>query len=175
MNPKHLLILLALLLARPAVAGPGHDHGDEAPKAAPSALPRFTASSELFELVGMLEGKTLTLYLDRVDSNEPVTNATLELELAGAPLKPRPLADGSYRVELAAAPPAGVLPLTATVTVGEEADLLAGELDLHADAPEEQGHGERKPWLLWGGLGLLGLVGTAAGLRLRAKRLGGAA
>ncbi len=173
MNPKHLLILLALLLARPAFAGPGHDHGDAAPKTAAPAQPRFAASSELFELVGVLEGKALTLYLDRADSNEPVTTATLELELAGAKLKPQPQADGSFRAELAAVPAAGVHPITATVTAGEDADLLAGELDLHVEAHDGHEHFEWKRTGLWFGLGLLGLIGAATALRLRRK--GGAA
>jgi len=173
MNPKHLLIVLALLLARPAFAGPGHDHGDGPHTTATPAQPRFVASSELFELVGVLEGKALTLYLDRADSNEPVTAATLELELAGAQLKPQPQADGSFRVELAALPAAGVHPITATVTAGEDADLLAGELDLHADANEEHEHFNWQRAGLWIGLGLLGLLGAVAVLRLRQK--GGAA
>ncbi|MFO1250957.1 MAG: hypothetical protein U1E77_07415 [Inhella sp.] len=96
MNPKHLLIALALLPVHPAWAGPGHDHDHDhdAPRASAPAQPRFVASSELFELVGVLDGKALTLYLDRADSNEPVTAATLELELAGAKLSrnPRPTA-----------------------------------------------------------------------------------
>lgn len=169
MNPKHLLILLALLLACPAFAGPGHDHGDEAPKTAAPAQPRFAAHSELFELVGVLEGKALTLYLDRADSNEPVTTATLELELAGATLKPRPQADGSFRAELATVPAAGVHPVTATVTAGEEADLLAGELDLHVAAADEHAHFDWQRAGLWSGLAVLGLIGAGTALRLRRK------
>ena len=177
MNLKHLLIALALLLPHslvlPAWADPGHDHDHDAPRASAPAQPRFVASSELFELVGVLDGKALTLYLDRAESNEPVTAATLELELAGARLKPQPQADGSFRAELAAVPAAGVHPVTATVMAGEDADLLAGELDLHAEAHE--GHQPRY-WKRLGlgvGAAMLALIGAGTALRLRQK--GGAA
>ena len=65
-----------------ALAGDGHDHG-EAP-AAPSgpAMPRFAATSDLFELVGVLDGAQLSLYLDHSADNRPVADAQLELDLA---------------------------------------------------------------------------------------------
>ncbi|MBH9576584.1 hypothetical protein [Inhella proteolytica] len=175
MNPQHLLIALALLLVHPTWAGPGHDHDHDhdAPNASAPAQPRFVASSELFELVGVLEGKALTLYLDRADSNAPVTAATLELELAGAQLKPQPQADGSFRAELAAVPAAGVHAVTATVMAGEDADLLAGELDLHGQAHEEHEPRNWKRLGLWAGFALLALIGAGTALRMRQK--GGAA
>ena len=59
------LALIFTLLSQLAIAGPGHDHGDTAPQASGSALPRFTATSEDLELVGILNGKLVTLYLNR--------------------------------------------------------------------------------------------------------------
>ena len=44
-----------------ALAGEGHDHGDAPAPVAGPALPRFTAVSELFELVGVLVVGTLSL------------------------------------------------------------------------------------------------------------------
>ena len=74
-----------------------------APAAAPAqAAPRFTLDSELFELVGVVNGHTLALYLDRADDNRPVPGAQLELELAGQRLPVTPVGDGEYRAELAA-------------------------------------------------------------------------
>ena len=57
------LCLAVVLLgnALPAIAGDGHDHGDAAPAATGTALPRFAAVSETFELVGVLDGKQVTL------------------------------------------------------------------------------------------------------------------
>lgn len=173
MKPQTFFPLLALLAALQAQAGPGHDHGDETPKASGVALPRFAASSELFELVGVLEGKTLTLYLDRAASNEPVPQAELALEFAGAQLNPKAQADGSFVVELVKAPGEGVHAVTATVTVGDEADLLAGELDLHGEAHDDHDHDTRN-WWVWGALGLSLLLGAGFAL-IRRRRAGGAA
>ena len=65
MKSTHLLAALSLAVlllgtSMSATAGEGHDHGDAAPAAAGTALPRFAAVSETFELVGVLDGKTIT-------------------------------------------------------------------------------------------------------------------
>ena len=131
------LIAAASLGLSPAVrAGDGHDHGEAAPVASGPALPRFAAVSETFELVGVVRGKQVTLYLDRADDNAPVTDAVIELEIGGAKLKAEKHED-VYEVTLPAEPKPGVLPITATVTAGKEVDLLAAELDIH-----EEAHGE---------------------------------
>ncbi len=173
-----LLALVALAAAPQAQAGPGHDHGDEAPANTGVVLPRLAMTSEAFELVGVLNGKTLTLYLDRAATNEPVPKADIELEFAGAKLTPKAQADGSFVLELPQALGEGAHTFTATVTAGDEADLLAGELDLHGDAPhaDEHAHWDWKRWgvaLLGGGLGLAALV--AFQRRKRASTFGAAA
>jgi len=134
----HRLVAMALLLALPglALAHDGHDHGDSAPAATAAALPRFTAESESFELVGVLDGRRLTLYLDRFADNSPVRDARLELQLGDEKLVPAPHGEGEFEVLLAAAPVPGMLPVTATVTAGTETDLLAGDFDLHAPQAE---------------------------------------
>ena len=171
MNYKPLLLALALSSA--ALAGPGHDHGDAPPTASGPSLPRFAASSDLFELVGVLDGRTLTLYLDQADTNAPVLKAQIELELAGSKIAVQAQADGSYRSELAELPPGEVLPVTATVTAADTVDLLAAELHLpHAHADE---HGHHNTWR-WGAaaaalLTLLGL-GAFAVQRRRARGFG---
>jgi hypothetical protein len=159
MNTK--LLLLSLALSSAALAGPGHDHGDAPPTASGPSLPRFAASSDLFDLVGVLDGKTLTLYLDQADTNAPVLKAQIELELAGAKLAVQAQPDGSYRSELVDMPQGEVLPVTATVTAGDNVDLLAAELHMpHADADEHEHH---SAWR-WGAAaaGLLALLGLGA-------------
>lgn len=148
MKLKHLLpaLLFGSALLGPVWAGPGHDHGDEAPTASGPSLPRFVAQSDSFELVGVLDGKTITLYLDQAASNVPVTKAQLEIEFAGTKLQAVAQPDGSFRVELPQAPKPGVIPITATVSTESDADLLAGELDLHGEAGEEP-HVHRRNWL----------------------------
>lgn len=186
-HPLAVLSLAALLLGTGmrAIAGDGHDHGDAAPAATGTALPRFAAVSETFELVGVLDGKQVTLYLDRFADNAPVRGAQVELDIAGAKFKAETSrgrqGEDTYQVTLKDVPKPGVLPITATVTAGTEVDLLAGELDLHEEAhSEEPVHASSwKELARWAAGGLVGLaVLVLGGRRLmssRPLRAGGAA
>ncbi len=88
--------------------------------------------------MGVLDGRQLTLYLDRAADNAPVIGAQIELEIGGAPHKleiggaphKATVQDEVYALTLPAAPQPGVLPVTATVTAGAEMDLLAAELEI---------------------------------------------
>ena len=122
------------MFASDFVGNDGHDHGDAAPATSGPALPRFAAVSELFELVGVLNGQRLTLYLDRADDNSPVTEAQIELEIAGKKFKAVKHGADEFEVVLPEVPKPGVLPITATVSAGTDTDLLAGELDIHEAA-----------------------------------------
>jgi hypothetical protein len=186
-HPLAALSLAALLLGTGmrAIAGDGHDHGDAAPAATGTALPRFAAVSETFELVGVLDGKQVTLYLDRFADNAPVRGAQIELDIAGVKFKAEASkgqqGEDTYQVTLKDAPKPGVLPITATVTAGTEVDLLAGELDLHEEAHTEEPVHARS-WKELAGWAAGGLVALAAlvfgGRRLmsaRQLRGGGAA
>jgi hypothetical protein len=176
-----LLLMLAWPLAQ-ARADEGHDHGEAAPTAEGPALPRFTAVSELFELVGVLDGRRLTLYLDHAASNAPVKAAKLELEVAGArvPVQPKADSEGEFEVMLAAVPQAGVIAVTATVLAGQDSDLLAGELDIHDHAAAPAAQAAPGAWQAlagWGVAGLLALVLLGLGLNRwrQAQRAGSAA
>jgi hypothetical protein len=179
------LLVATLLVSLPAWAGEGHDHGDAAPAAGGEALPRFTAESETFELVGVLSGKQITLYLDRFADNSPVRDAQIELEIGGATFKAQAArgrqGEDEYEVVLPEAPKAGVLPITITVTAGNEADLLAAELDIHEPAhAAEAAH--THSWTAYAGwavagigaLALLAWLGRRV-LSARSVRAGGAA
>jgi hypothetical protein len=165
------MLFAAALAAPPALAGEGHDHGDAAPTAAGQALPRFSAESETFELVGVLSGKQITLYLDRFADNSPVRDAQIELEIGGKKYKAQASkgqqGDDEYEVVLPAVPKEGVWPVTATVTAGNEVDLLAGELDIHAAAhANEAAHTHSQTeYAAWGAGGLAALVLLAWGGR----------
>jgi hypothetical protein len=175
------LFVAALLAAPSAWAGEGHDHGDAAPAAAGVALPRFTATSDLFELVGVLSGKQITLYLDRFADNSPVRDAQIELEIGGVKFKAEKQGEDEYEVVLAEAPKPGVLPVTATVTAGKDADLLAGELDIHEEThADEAAHTHSwTEYAGWAAAGIAALVLLAWGGRrvigARSVRAGGAA
>lgn len=115
-----------------AVAGDGHDHGDAKPATAALASPRFTAQSELFEAVGVLGKVELVVYIDRAASNEPVVNATVELESTGVKLlgtfEPKL---GEYHFDAQPFAKAGEYPITLTIKTGADSDLLTGELAVH--------------------------------------------
>jgi hypothetical protein len=113
-----------------ALAGAGHDHGDEKPSAGASASPRFYAISDTFELTGILNDKSIKLYLDDPDTNEPIKEAKIELEIDGQKLAVSINADGQYEAVLVKALSESEHAISATVTAGNKIDLLAGELDL---------------------------------------------
>lgn len=166
------LLFLAPLASQ---AGDGHDHGEAPAANAGPASPRFTASSELFELVGVVSGQQITLYLDHADSNAPVKEAQLEIEIGGSKLKPTQHAEGAFKLTLAEALKPGLTAVTATVTTPADADLLAGEIDVHEEAQWEAAHAHG--WKEYAGWALAGLAALAAlvfaGRRLR--RTGAAA
>jgi hypothetical protein len=139
MNPTFLsrcIVVLAacasLVITSFAIAGGGHDHGDAKPVAGGPALPRFTAQSDLFETVGVLSSDEFSVLIDRTASNEPVLNATVELESGGVKLIGKFHADhGDYSFDVKPFAKAGVYPITLTIKAGTDADLLTGELDVH--------------------------------------------
>lgn len=187
MNPISLRAALCaamlLLFTGAASAADGHDHDAPASAAGGPALPRFAAVSETFELVGVLDGKQLALYLDRFADNSPVKDAQLSLEIDGTSVKVEPHGEGEFEVVLAQAPAAGVLSITATVVAGNESDLLAGELDIH-----EAAHADAAAKPLWQRVAVWGFGAVAAvvlvtllaasirrTLAARQSRVGGAA
>jgi hypothetical protein len=161
-----LLALIFTLPSSPAMAGPGHDHGEAAPQAQGTALPRFVAVSEDLEMVGIVNGKQLTIYLDRFKDNSPVNDAQIEIDIVGNSYKAEKNGDGEYEVILKETLKPGVMAITATIQAGELNDLLAGELDLHAD---EEEHSHRFSWkalAMWSGAGLLALMALGVMFRV---------
>ncbi len=167
-----LLLLAATIL--PAHAGDGHDHGEAPAATTGAASPRFAATSENYELVGILNEKNLALYLDRAADNSPVKGAKLELEIAGKPVAVEVVGEGEFLAKLEANLPEGRVPVTATILAGQDSDLLAAELDVHAEA-----HAENKPtglpWKPIAGACVLLLALTGFLRMKRARATGGAA
>jgi hypothetical protein len=133
---KQLLAFLAAACAATlAWAAPGHDHGpDASASAAQTAAPRFGTHSDAFELVGVLQGTTLVLYLDRYATNEPVHGARIEIEGEAVKGTATPADDGTYRVEAAALAGPGKHLMTFTITKDAEGDLLEAALEVPAAA-----------------------------------------
>ena len=121
---RALAVTAALSAAiAPASAHDGHDHGEQQPVSA-GALPRGEAASNAFEIVAIVRGENLEIYLDRFATNEPVTGATLEVESPDGPVKAAEGADGTYRVAAPWLAKSGRADLIFTVTSGDATDIL---------------------------------------------------
>ncbi|MET0333139.1 MAG: hypothetical protein ABW190_02625, partial [Rhizobacter sp.] len=132
--------------------------------------------SELFELVGVINGKQITVYLDRFTDNAPVKGATLALEVGGEKIALKERAEGEFEGTLAKAPAIGLTPVTATVAAGKDNDLLATDLDVHAEAHAEAHVHSWKEYLAWAVGALVALVALAwIARRVRASRRSGGA
>ena len=107
----------------PALAHEGHDHEEQQPVSA-GALPRGEADSGAFEIVAIVRGENLEIYLDRFATNEPVAGATVEVESPGGPVKAEAGADGTYRVAAPWLAKGGRTDLIFTVTAGDTTDIL---------------------------------------------------
>lgn len=160
-----LLGLLGLwVLPWLAFAHGGEDHGDSGAKAvvaAPAARPRLEASSPEFQVVAILQDRTLLLYLDRYATNEPVLDAKITVESDGQALPAAPGADGAYRVNEAAAwATPGTHEVIVTVEADGTSDILIGNLvmppsPIAAPAPASRAGWE---WVEWLGAGAIGLL-----------------
>jgi membrane fusion protein, heavy metal efflux system len=129
------LVLLALmtLAAASSRAHEGHDHGAPAVPVT-AAAPRVEASSESFELVGIVHGGAMRVFLDRFASNEPVTSATIDVTVDGVAARAEPQPDGSFLVEAPWLARTGPTDVVFAIDTGEASDLLIGTLDLPSAA-----------------------------------------
>jgi RND family efflux transporter MFP subunit len=132
-------VALALLLLAPTLlAHDGHDHSEAPQTKGPSvASPRVTAVSERYQLVGIVEGEVLVIYLDRAGDNSPVTAATLEVSLDGEPHKAElQEKSATYEVTAPLLRKSGQHEVLVTIAEGEAHDLLVGTLTIPAASAE---------------------------------------
>jgi RND family efflux transporter MFP subunit len=130
-------VIFLLLSSLAADAHEGHSHDDDSAKAAlaASAYPRITAQSELYEIVGIVKDKRLTVYIDRFTSNEPVTDARLQVAIGDRePVEATPAGNGSYVVPVSDLPSAGSVEVVFTIEAKAGEDLLVGSLSIPAAA-----------------------------------------
>jgi RND family efflux transporter MFP subunit len=112
-----------------SIAHEGHDHGDGASALAASAYPRVSAQSELYEIVGILKGDRLTIYLDHFATNEPVNGATVKVTIGDAePVDATPAGPGLYAIALPRPAAAGSIELVFNIAAAAGDDLLIGAL-----------------------------------------------
>jgi RND family efflux transporter MFP subunit len=118
-----------------AVAHEGHDHGAPPPAAVTTSNPRVIAQSDAYELVGVLRGNRLGIFLDRFASNEPVTDAKMTVTVGGdEEVQAEAAPDGTYTMTSPKFAGEGPLELIFAVTAPGGDDLLIGTLQLPAKA-----------------------------------------
>lgn len=183
MKATGMLIAAMLAATVPAFASDDHDHDhdhDEAPaELAGPAAPRFATASDDFELVGVLDGRRLMLYLSHYGDSSPVQDARVDIEVDGVKVPVEVHGEGQFEAMLAAAPEPGVIPVAARIHAGDASELLAGELDIHGDEAAP-GASRAGAWRGYAGAAaaLLAVLLGLAGLRRYAsarKASGGAA
>lgn len=133
-------VLLFCAMHTLALAGPGHDHGEEAPVSAGVALPRVVMESDLFEAVGVLNGRTLEIFVDHAATNAPVKNATLDLQLNGQKVPLELHAEGEFDAVLPESALGEQLAVALQVSVGDQSEVLTGTLRLSELGQAHEGH-----------------------------------
>jgi hypothetical protein len=173
--------LISVALASTVLAGADHDHAVNAGAAAPAQGPlRFEAHGDLFELVGVAGNGILTLWLDRYQSNEPVTQARVDIEIraqTAAPLKvsATPAAEGTYTLAADLLKQPGNYALAIGVREETESEVLSATLsipDSHQNAEHAWETLGSRGWIAAGAM--LSLAATLVILIRRRKPGGGA-
>lgn len=123
------LALVSSLVSKGLLAHEGHDHGGPKIEITTAVAPRFDAVSDDFELVGVVKGKDLIVYLDRFRTNEPIPAAKITATANGEPVPVEPLDDKSYRIRTPLLVSSGKIDFQFTIIDGGLTDLLAGSLE----------------------------------------------
>lgn len=179
-------LLLAMMISPPALAAPGAhgpdgEHLDTPAATSPAgAAPGTAAHSEQFELVARLLRGELSILIDRYDSNEPVLDASVEVESGGLRAAATLHADqGDYSVTdeklLAVLARPGEHALLFAIVTPQDSDLLDATLRVadaaSADATHDgHDHGPDMLSLLW--WAMAAAAALAAGALLLRRRFG---
>jgi cobalt-zinc-cadmium efflux system membrane fusion protein len=159
------------LLPTTLLAHGGEDHSQEIPAPALTATlePRLETASRAVELVAILQKDGLLIYLDRYASNEPVSGATLTVDVDNQTLTAAPAGPGLYRLAEAAGLKPGNHELVFTIAAPGLNDVLISTLTVPAETAASTSKVMTAPhdYLLLGGAGVIGLL---AGLILGRRR-----
>jgi hypothetical protein len=118
----------------------------------------------------VLEGEGLTLYLDRFATNEPVTNAAIEIESGAFKATAQSSGNGTYTAPAATLTKPGQYPLVFTIRAADETDLLDGTLAVPSAQGEATHQHSQREYLFWIVGALVVLAGIAWLLRRRMVR-----
>jgi cobalt-zinc-cadmium efflux system membrane fusion protein len=113
----------------------GHEDNDATRSVLASfTYPRVTAHSELYELVGIVRGERLSIYLDHFATNEPVSDAKVKVAVGDAePVDAEPAEDGIYTISFPRLARTGSVEVVFSVTATGGDDLLVGPLTLPSE------------------------------------------
>lgn len=161
---KHFVLMTVALSALAHAGGDasdGHSHGEATkPSMTADIGPRASAQTEEFELVAVLEGGKLTLYLDRFATNEPVADAQVEVESGTLKAAAIQAAPGVYSLPGEAFANPGKYPLAISVQAGDSADLLSVTLDLSRAVTSAAPAAGAAPVISWGNWAVGGAAGA---------------
>jgi cobalt-zinc-cadmium efflux system membrane fusion protein len=118
-----------------ADAHEGHDHGAPQPVLTVPAAPRGEASSEHFEVVAVARDAEIIVGVDRFATNEPVTDAAIEVETPDGSASLTVGPDGFYRLSAPWASSPGRKDMIVTVTLGDVVDVLPITIEVPAPPP----------------------------------------
>src|SRR5438270_206959 len=107
------------------------DDNDAATRSAmpSSTYPRVTAQSELYEIVGILRGERLSIYLDHLATNESVSDAKIKVAIADTePVDAEPTENGIYTISFPRLARTGSVEVVFSITAPSGDDLLVGSL-----------------------------------------------
>jgi cobalt-zinc-cadmium efflux system membrane fusion protein len=127
--------LLACVTTAGVTAHEGHDLEAAAAPGASRSQPRLVTDSETYELVAVLEGQRLVIYLDRFEDNTPVTDAHVAVSINDETTAAEAAADGTYAVASRLFERGGLFELVFDIKAPEGDDLLIGKLSLPAAGP----------------------------------------
>ncbi len=171
-----LLLVWAALAALPSFAHEGHDHAEE-PAAAPAPMAgrnSIELVSELYEAVIINHGDHVDIYLDRYDTNEPVTGAKISVEVGdGAAQIAAEESPAQYMAEITPLQPGEARSITLTIDGAAGADLLGGTLEMpaaeHESLFERLLHWLSHAWVWLAGLAALAVVAFFGRRALRSR------
>ena len=170
-------LLACTMLALPAFAHEGHDHGD-APVAQQQALAtRLTHVSARLEVVALLQGADLLVYADDYASNAPVSGLRVDVRSAGRLVQALEIEPGLYRANLQIDTQAREVPLDLSLSGEGVSERFGGELPIDATAADTSATGSSSDSgagaVLIAGAGIAALLLVIAGVwRLRKRRVG---
>ena len=122
-------VLYSALLLTSASAHDGHDHGAPTPGLPLTLEPRATAVTDSYEVVGVLKGTELLIYVDHFADNTPVTKAAVTATIGAEQRRAVASADGTYRLAAPEFAKPGKHELILAIAEGTLSDLVIATLD----------------------------------------------